>query len=57
MKIFHTFEEAEKYADKNYFAGTYIIQETRNGNFRIIKNAKQESFKDELNSFDDGILI
>ena len=57
MKIFHTFEEAEKYADKNYFAGTYIIQETRNGNFRIIKDAKSESFADDLKSFEDGVLI
>lgn len=35
MKVFHSREEAKKYADKNYFLGTYNIEETRNGNFRI----------------------
>ena len=36
MKTFHSFEEAERYADKNYFSGTYNIGETKNGNFIII---------------------
>ncbi len=42
MKIFHSFEDAEKYADKNFFKGTYIIEQTRNGNFRIAGLPKKQ---------------
>lgn len=47
MEVFHTKEEAEKYVNKNYFTGDYIIEETRNGNFRIIKNNKIHIFIDK----------
>jgi hypothetical protein len=38
MKIFHSLEEAEKFADKNYYKGTFQFEETKQGNFRIVKN-------------------
>ncbi len=46
MKVFHTFEEAERYADKNCFKGTYCIEETRNGNFRIVE--KGDKIKSQM---------
>jgi len=42
MKVFHAREEAEKYADKNCFKGTYRIEETKHGNFRIIRTDKNK---------------
>ena len=35
MKSFNSINDAKIYADKNRFSGTYIIEETRNGFFRI----------------------
>lgn len=32
---FKTKKDAEKYADKNYYRGTYKIEETYTGNWRI----------------------
>ena len=42
MKIFHAREEAERYADKNYGRGTYKIEKTKHGNFRIVRIDEDE---------------
>ena len=42
MKTFHSKEEAERYALKNYFRGGYELKETNQGNFKIIKKIKKE---------------
>lgn len=39
MKIFKTKEQAERYADKNHYKDSYIIEETKQGNF-IVKKIK-----------------
>ena len=52
MKIFHTRLEAEKYADKNYFRGTYIIKETRNGNWKILKDIENYCSRGDFNESD-----
>ena len=45
MKAFHSKEEAERYADKNYYRGTYQIEETKYGNWKIVHKQNEATIE------------